>query len=171
MKFKALNVLIILIIFAIINLGCGNSRRIADDKKLDEQVIKNMIDSFKFSFVAEYVSPMGSVKRALSSGYQISVSKDSIISTLPFFGRGYVVPISPADVDFDFTSTKFTHTTTAANRGWNISIKPQDQHYLLHLYFRVFDNGSASLNITSINRSAVSYSGYIMERKSDTKAR
>ena len=82
-----------------------------------------------------------------------------------FFGRGYVAPLSPSDIDFDFTSTKFTVTTMPAKKGWNISIKPKDQRSLSELYFRIFDNGSASLTITSNNRSAISYNGYITERK------
>ncbi|MEJ7674164.1 MAG: DUF4251 domain-containing protein [Chitinophagaceae bacterium] len=97
---------------------------------------------------------------------KLPVSKDTVISYLPFFGRGYIAPISPSDVDFDFTSTKFTNTTTTANRGWNVSIKPKDQTYLRELYFRIFDNASASLNITSLDRSSISFEGYITERKS-----
>ena len=146
-------------------VGCANTRNIKTDQVTDSTTVKNMIESQNFVFIPRYVNAIGVRSRNLSFGFQISVSKDSIISYLPFFGRGYIAPISPADVDFDFTSTKFTNTTTPAKKGWNISIKAKDQRYLQELYFRIFDNANASLTITSNNRSSISYNGYITERK------
>jgi len=146
-------------------MGCSNPRRIKNDETISAATLKSIIESQNFVFIARYVNPMSGGKRDLSSGYDVSVSKDTIISYLPFFGRGYIASMSPADVDFDFTSTKFTYIIKPANRGWSISIKPKDQTYLGELYFRIFDNGSASLNVTSIDRSAISYDGYIAERK------
>ena len=162
---KILSVLIIVALIA-----CTGSRKLQNQIALDAASVKSMVDNKDFIFVAESVSPMSGRRRELSSGYQISISKDSIISHLPFFGRGYTAPISPADVDFDFTATKFTYTTAAASKGWTISIKPVDQNYLQELYFRIFDNGSAYLNITSINRSSIAYNGYITERKVEAKS-
>jgi hypothetical protein len=148
--------------------ACTNNRRLKSDVPIDEVTVKNLIDSQNFVFIARSVSYIGGSRKDLSYGYEVVVSKDTIVSYLPFFGRGYIASISPADVDFDFTSTKFTYTTASANRGWNISIKPKDQTYLRELYFRIFDNASASLNVTSLDRSAISFEGYI-ERKSDKK--
>ena len=162
---KILSVLIIVALIA-----CTGSRKLQNQIALDAASVKSMVDNKDFIFVAESVSPMSGRRRELSSGYQISISKDSIISHLPFFGRGYTAPISPADVDFDFTATKFTYTAAAASKGWTISIKPVDQNYLQELYFRIFDNGSAYLNITSINRSSIAYNGYITERKVEAKS-
>ena len=135
---------------------------------MDSVKVRNMIASQSFVFIPRYVNAVGVRNRDLSFGYQISVSKDTVISYLPFFGRGYIAPISPSDVDFDFTSTKFTSTTTVAKRGWNISIKPKDQRFLTELYFRIFDNANASLTITSNDRSVISYNGYITERRFKT---
>ncbi len=148
--------------------ACTNTRRVKSDVPIDAATVKNLIDSQNFVFIPRSVSHMAGSRRDLSYGYEVAVSKDTIVSYLPFFGRGYIASISPADVDFDFTSTKFTYTTTSANRGWNVSIKPKDQTYLRELYFRIFDNASASLNITSLDRTAISFEGYI-ERKSDKK--
>jgi hypothetical protein len=99
------------------------------------------------------------------SYYDLSIRKDSIVSYLPYFGRAYTAPISPSDVDFFFTSTKFTYNMTPTRRGWTVSIKPTDQNYIQELYLTIFDNGTASLNVTSINRSFVSYDGYMAQRR------
>lgn len=144
--------------------GCSNARRIQVDTPLDSVAIKNMIDSQNFVFKPLYVSPMGGRRRDITPDYELSVAKDTVISYLPYFGRGYVAPISPADVDYDFTSKKFTYTATPARRGWNVSIKIQDQPYLREMYLRIFDNASASLTVSGIDRSSISYDGYITRR-------
>lgn len=165
-KMKIKYILPAVILLAVVLIwGCSNTRKIKSDPPLDSTAVRNLLDSQSFVFIAVYVNPMGGRRRDLNSGYELSISKDSLISYLPFFGRGYSSPISPSDVDFDYKSTNFTYTVMAARRGWNITIKPKDQNYLQELYFRVFDNGSTSLNVTSINRSSISYDGYITRRK------
>jgi len=160
---------IILMISA--TMGCAGIRHIKSDEPLDAVSVKNMIDSQKFTFIPRYVNPVGGAKRNLSTGYEIVISKDTIVSYLPFFGHGYTAPVSPADVDFDFTSIKFSYTISQAKNGWNISIKPKDQRYLQELFFRIFSNASASLVITSINRSTVSYDGFIGRNRMQVQKR
>ncbi|MEO5782732.1 MAG: DUF4251 domain-containing protein [Ginsengibacter sp.] len=157
--------LIIAFIIIVSAFGCSNTRNAKAGQVKDSISVRNMVESQGFVFIPRYVNAVGVRNRDLSFGYEISVSKDTIKSYLPFFGRGYIAPISPTDVDFDFTSTKFTNTTKPASRGWSVSIKPKDQRYLQELYFRIFDNASASLTVTSNDRSSISYSGYITERK------
>ena len=157
---------VFIFITGMIILGCSNTRKIKIDTPLDSTAVRNLIVSQSFVFIPQFVNPMNGRKRDLTPGFEISISKDTIISYLPYFGRGYIAPVSPSDVDYDFTSTKFTYTVTPARKGWNISIKPRDQTYLSELYFRIFTDASASLNITSMDRSSISYDGYITERKS-----
>ena len=149
---------------AFIFSGCSGSRQTQADLTLNAATVKSMVENKNFVFVALSVTPMTGRRRELTSSYQISILKDTIISYLPFFGRGYIAPVSPTDIDFDFTSAKFSYAATPAKKGWNILIKPSDQKYLQQLYFRVFENGTASLNVTSVDRSFISYSGYIKER-------
>ena len=165
MKTKNIFLTSFILICATAIVSCSNTNRVKSENAMDSTTVRNMVDSLSFVFIPRYVNAIGVRNRDLSFGYDISVSKDTVKSYLPFFGRGYIAPMSPTDVDFDFTSTKFTNTTTSAKSGWNISIKPKDQRYLTELYFRIFDNASASLTITSNDRSSISYNGYITERK------
>lgn len=149
--------------------GCANTKKINSDQVTDAASIKNMIEAKNFMFVAQYVNPLAARRRDVSGAYDVTVNKDTVVSYLPYFGRSYTALVSPSDADFDFTSTKFSYTITTARKGWNVSIKPRDQTYLQELYFTIFDNGAASLNVTSINRSSLSYDGYITERKTANK--
>jgi len=153
----------LLILGVIIISGCYNTRKIKTEEPLTAAEIKNLIDAKTFVFIPRYVIPMTGRRRDLTSEFEITIAKDSILSYLPFFGRGYIAPMSPSELDYTFTSKNFSYDVTEGRNGRNISIKPADQRYLQELYFRIYDNATASLNITSINRSIISYDGYIIK--------
>jgi hypothetical protein len=112
------------------------------------------------------VSPMRGATRQLTSYYDITVSRDSLVSYLPYFGRAHVEPRDPTNIGFNFTSTKFEYTKTTTKKGGSdILIKPKDYTEVQNLSFRIFDNGSASLQVNSLNRDPISFQGYITERK------
>ena len=155
-----------ILIAAMTTAGIAN----AQDSKKEKQAAKiaatkNLIDSQNFVFVADYVSPLGRGRRPLTSRYEVIVSKDTVISYLPYFGRAYSVPYNSTNIGFDFTSTNFEYNITTRKKGWDILIEPKAQNDNQQLSFQIFNSGSASLNITSINRSPISYQGYITERK------
>ena len=135
------------------------------DKEAKSVSIKNMIDTKNFVFVPQTVLPLRGNTRTLTSYYDIRISGDSIISYLPYFGQAYSAPLDPANSGLDFTSTKFTYTVTPAKKGWDVIIKLQDKMDVSELSFRIFDNGSASLNVTNINRDAISFEGNIKKSK------
>src|SRR6266487_6699890 len=62
-----------------------------------EATIKNIVDAKNFVFVAQTVSPMSGRTRQLTSYYDLEVLKDTIVSTLPYFGRAYTAPINPSE--------------------------------------------------------------------------
>lgn len=165
---KTIRIITIKVLFILItSTGIANAQDSKNEKQAAKiAATKNLIDSQNFVFVADYVSPIGRGRRNLTSRYEVIVSKDTVISYLPYFGRAHSVPYDATNIGFDFTSTNFDYKiVTREKGGWDISIKPKDQNDNQQLSFRIFNNGSASLNITSVNRSPISYQGYIRERK------
>jgi hypothetical protein len=158
--------LLLIIVASFLQISYGqNEKKEKQDAK--RETIENLIDSQDFDFVAQIVLPQRGVTRQLTSIYDITISKDSVVSDLPYFGRAYSVPYNPSEVGLKFTSTKFEYTKTAGKKGgWNILIKPKDYTDVQQLSFRIFENGSASLNIISLNRDAISFHGFIKERSS-----
>ena len=131
-----------------------------------EVAIKNLVDSQQYVFYAQNVTPMSGRQRFLTTDYTVSVSKDSIISDLPFFGRAYSAPINPSDGGIKFTSTDFDYKLVPRKKGgWDISIKPKDTPNGQQFNLTVFENGTASLQATSTSRQPISFNGYIKERK------
>jgi len=116
-------------------------------------------------FVPNTMIPLRGGSKTLTSFYQLAVSKDSLVSYLPFIGRAYNAPL-PGENEFDFTSTSFDYKIKDHKKnGWDITIKPKDHASVQQFILRVFDNGSASLNVTSLNRDPVSYSGHISDHR------
>lgn len=168
---KTTKIIIKKLLFILIVIATATNTSNAQNSKKDKQdtkkiIIKNLIDSQNFIFVPQTVSPLRGGIRELTSYYDLEVSKDSIISYLPYFGRAYTAPLNPSEVGVNFTSTNFEYKVAPGKKGsWNISIKPKNDVNVQELLLHIFDNSSASLNVTSHNRDPISYQGYIMEKK------
>jgi Domain of unknown function (DUF4251) len=100
--------------------------------------------------------------RNLTSPYDVTISKDTMVSYLPYFGRAYTAPMGTTESGLNFTSTNYSYTVTPGKKNaWMVSIKPHDYTDVQQYLFTIFDNGSATLNVTSVSRDAISFMGYI----------
>jgi hypothetical protein len=127
-----------------------------------QQEIENSIKSRHFIFVAQTLSPMSGSMRNLTSVYDLKVSGDTLISSLPYIGRAYSAPINPSEAGFNFTTTHFNLDQKPRKKGgWDIIISPKDAGDVRQMVLTAFPNGSATLRVTSNNRQPISYNGYI----------
>ena len=109
---------------------------------------------------------MGGRFRQLTTEYTVKVSKDTVISDLPYFGRSYSADIGNSEGGIHFTSTNFEYQITERKKGgWDITIKFKDVKDAQQFSFSVFDSGSASLQVTSTNKQPISFNGYVSEKK------
>jgi hypothetical protein len=142
---------------------CSSSKKAV---KLTSDEINSMVNSSQFVFVADRVTPLRGRSRFLTSYYDVVVKKDSLTTFLPFFGRAFQAPMDPSKGGIQFTSTNFTYNvTTKNNNEWNVLIKPNDYQDVQQLYFNIFDNGTASLNVVNSQRDGISFSGHIKKIK------
>lgn len=136
------------------------------DKKAEKAAaVKAMIDAQRYVFKAQTANPMRGRTMQLTSDYTVRVSKDTVIADLPYFGRAYSAPIDPSKGGIQFNSTKFDYKLETIKKGWQITIKPTDGGDVQQFFFTIFNNGSASLQVTSTNRTPISFNGYVVERK------
>lgn len=143
---------------------------IAQDKSSKEQdkaaVIKEMIDQKSYTFNAEFTTPMKGGRRYLDPGYTLKVRPDTVISDLPYFGRAYSAEYGSSDGGLKATSTSFEYEMKDRKKGgWEILIKTKDQKEQLQMVLTIFDNGSASLTVSSTSRQPISYDGNIDLKK------
>ncbi len=137
-----------------------------DVEKETEAKVQSIINSKDFVFIAESASPMGGRTIFLTSVYSVCVSEDTLVTDLPYFGRAYSAPINPLDGGIKLTSTKFDLNVQPKKKGgWNVLITPKDARDVRQLFLSGSEKGYASLQVTSNNRQAISFTGYIKERK------
>lgn len=134
-----------------------------EDKKEKRDKIAQMVENQSYTFEANVAYPVRGTSKNISGYYSLQVSKDTVTSYLPFFGRAYTAPISSDDNGIKFTSTKFEYKVVNAKKGgWEITIQPKDvkNSYMLNLSISI--NGYANLRVSSTNRESISFSGQIV---------
>jgi hypothetical protein len=132
----------------------------------ETKAIEQTVSSQAYIFKAESVSPLSGRNIQLTPGYDLQVSNNTVIAMLPYFGRAYTAPIDPAQGGIRFTSKRFRYSSTANNKGeWDILITPEDVSDVQQLRLSVSSGGRATLNVTSRDRQAITFYGYITQNK------
>jgi hypothetical protein len=130
------------------------------------EVVTHAMETKNYVFTAQSVTPQRGRMRQLTTTYDLVVRPDTIIAALPYFGRAYSAPIGDSDGGIDFTSTDFEYAEKMGKKNRReITIKPKGITDVRELYLEVFDNGRASLRVSSNNRESISYDGYVKEGK------
>jgi hypothetical protein len=162
-KYFRLLIITFCLLISLSPAGIAQKDKKSDAKKI---VFKNMVDSQHFVFEAQTTTPLRGKFRNLTSQYDVTVTKDSLISYLPYFGRAYSVPIDQTKSSLDFMSTNFSYSVTPHKKdGWNVTIRPKDNTQIQQYFFTVFNNGKASLSVISTSKDQISFNGYIKENK------
>ncbi len=156
-KFLSCSFFVLLI--SMLLFSCSSSKKVV---KLNSDDVRNIIDSARFVFVAERVTPLHGAIRYLTSRYDVLVKKDSLSCYLPFFGRAFQAPMDPSKGGIQFTSTRFSYNVTPKNNNqWEVLIKPNDYSDVQQLFLNVFGNGTGTLNVVNTNRDPISFTGHI----------
>lgn len=147
------------IFLCVLLAGLGGSLSL-DAQKTGTEVM-DLVKSQQFVFKAQEVNPLRGGTRQLSPGYDLTVSKNSVVAFLPYFGRAQAAVTNPSDGGIKFTSTNFSYKLDDGKKSWLITIQPNDASGVQRLMLTVFNNGTASLDIMSTGRDNISFSGYI----------
>jgi hypothetical protein len=131
--------------------------------QLKDSALKSSIDAKRFVFYAQSAMPMKGGSRHLSTGYELKVSPDTLISYLPYYGRAYSAGYGGSDAGgYDFTSKKFDYDAKPGKKGgWEISIKPKDVQDVQEFTLSISTDGYATLRANSNTRQPISFRGYI----------
>ncbi len=145
----------------IICLACLESVHAQDQSKTTN--IRSAVNSQHFTFTAQTAMPLARPARQLTSEYAVQVKDDSLISDLPYFGAAYLsAPLNSTESPLHFTSTVFSYDLTEKKKGgWLVTIKPQNSKGVSEMDFTIFDNGNASLVVSSANRDVISFNGVV----------
>ncbi len=159
MKSVGKNMSLLVVLMTAFFWGCTPSKKII---ALEPSDISSMMQNHQFVFVADRMNPLRGAQKVLNDYYFLKVKHDTLNSFLPYYGRAFVAPVDPAKGGLRFTSANFTYEmNNTENKKWEITIIPKDRMEIQKLFFTVFDNGNATLNITSTNRDPISFFGHL----------
>jgi hypothetical protein len=157
---KIITVFCILLSFVIISFSQDAK---ADKKKEKATLITTaVIDSQHYEFRPLTAIPMAGEVRNLTYGFVVTISKDTIESYLPYFGRAYSVDYGSTTSPLEFISANFGYSVQNLKKGgWDIAIEPKDAKEIRKLLFTIYPNGNASLQVLCNNRQPINFQGEI----------
>jgi hypothetical protein len=136
-----------------------------EERKIEKQkLIEAIVNSKRFVFVAQTALPSGMKAIDLSSNHNyIKFQPDLIDSYMPFFGQAYRSVGYGTDSGLIFKGIPEKFSLEKKQKIFQISIvvKGGTDNFVLTL--SIGFEGSASLSISSNNRSTISYQGEISE--------
>ena len=166
--------MLLLLIVSTLVFSCSSQHQISSSNAK----IADMLNNQTYTFVAQSVLPTedsrynvrnlfpsSSNLYQLTSRYDLRITQDSVAAYLPFFGRAYTAPVDPSKGGIQFTSTKFTYKKTMRKGSYEIDISPKDNNDIQTMYLTISPSGYASLRITSLNKTPISYNGIIEANK------
>lgn len=128
----------------------------------NDSLLQKRIQAQQFVFVPQSYSSATVTMPTVAMDYELRVLTDSVIAILPYFGKSYAPQFGRSDDDgIRFTSTEFAYSAVAKKRGkWEITIEPKDAKGV-RIFLTVFNNGDATMDVTSPRRETMSYKGYV----------
>jgi len=145
---------------SLIMAGCSASKGLTKEERIaQETALREAIQKRTFVVEVDKALPVGESMRVLTSSYSLTVNGDEVKSHLPFFGRAYSVPYGGGE-GLIFESTITDYQLSFEKKGKTIidfKTKSKDDQLVYHII--IFVNGSASINVTSVNRQSISFTG------------
>jgi hypothetical protein len=142
-------------------------QQIKEEQKIAKQKeIEELVDSKEFEFQAITAYPMGgrSIDMITNPNF-LRFQKDSIDSAMPYFGRAYTGVAYSGGGGLDFKGPIQDYSIKKGKKEYTIRAKVKGNADSYDILLSVFFEGTASLSISSNNRSSISYRGRIEKLK------
>ena len=163
---KSKKTILVVLLLLVVSFGFGQEKtrkQLIKERKIEKvRQTTILIDSKEFVFVGKKAFPLGygNIDLTTNPNY-IEFKPDFIRSEMPFFGRGY------SGLKFEGKPSEFT--IVKGKKSYEIKATIKGEQDVFTIFMSVFFEGSATLTISSNNRSTISYNGEIfkIEKKGD----
>lgn len=163
MKTKILQLVLWLLIGTTPSMAQSNERKAEKERKRveAEKATVTLIESKNFEFRATRALPTGYKSMDLTTNPNfVRFSEELIKSEMPFFGKAYSVPFG-GDGGLKFEGKPEQYTIEKGKKNYSVvaKVKGSNDFYTIHLTVSL--DGGATMDISSNNRSSISYFGSI----------
>ncbi len=125
--------------------------------------VKSMMDEKSFVFEARNANPMKGRSITLTSQYDVKVTQDSVFSYLPYYGVAYNATYGGTESPMVFNSPAEKYSSESSKKGYTVKITARNGNDRLDFTFHISENGSTTLNVSSMNRQSISYYGELVK--------
>ncbi|MDR2953963.1 MAG: DUF4251 domain-containing protein [Prevotella sp.] len=152
-------IVIILAATSLFSVSCKSVDSVSKQEEIAQ--ITNKIESRNYTFVPQRAIPMEGKAINLDSSFSLKVSKDTINSYLPYYGRAYTAqPLEGGGIKF--VSTDFKYNLAEDSKGMrNIVIEANTTNNKYKMYLSIGNTGSATLTVQDNNRQSITFYGDI----------
>lgn len=163
---------ILLVLSCLLSFSVFAQKKTAKELKAERELqqqkqIEALIDSKKFVFDAQKLTPRGGRIIILDyNTYFLNFTPEKVTCDLPFFGRGYNVAYG-GEGGMKFEGTPENIIVEKKKKSYNLRAIVKGKKDVYNLIFSIFFNGSTTLSINSNNLSAITYYGEISALKVD----
>jgi hypothetical protein len=142
-----------------------SKKQLKEEHKIEKQKqIAALVDSKEFVFVGRTALPQGFRTMDLTTNPNyVQFQPDMIKSEMPFFGRAFSGVGYGGDGGLKFEGTPKEFTIEKGKKSYQIKAVVRGEKDTYRLLLSVFFEGSATLSISSNNRSTISYNGDIFK--------
>lgn len=136
-----------------------------EEKKVEQQAqMEKLVTSKTFVFVGVTAYPLGQVPVDLGSNTNsVTFTPELIQSDMPFYGTGYSGMAMGRDTGMRFSGKPEDFTVVKGEKGYEINMGVRGETDMYTISVVVGFEGSATLTISSIDRSTISYQGEIVQ--------
>ena len=158
MRHRIISVVMALLALIVLASCATTEERAARAAELAKKVTAALSDRH-YVIAIDRMNPMRGSSKSVSYGYSVEVRNDSLISHLPYFGRAYNVPYGGGKgLSFAAPISSYQEFQKKSDRrSIEIGLTNDEDTYVYMI--DVFDNGSATVNVTARQRESISYSG------------
>ena len=143
-------------------LSIDGSAQQTDQEKRD--VIKTLVGSKDFHFIAQSATTMKGNTIELTSDYGIKIMTDSISADLPFFGTAYEANFGGSDGGIKLNTTQFSYKSDSTKKGaWNIDITPTGNTSVRRISMNITPAGYCTVRVSTTNQQPISYYGRLSD--------
>ena len=136
-------------------------------KEQKAKEIKEMIDEQRFTIDVDRALPMGGRTVNLTTPYSFEMRGDSAISYLPYFGRAYSLPYGGGDgLRFEESITDYQCSFNKKGTA-QIQFRTRSDDDTFAFSVQVFSNGSATINVTPVNKQNITFYGELAPKKKE----
>jgi len=140
-----------------------------EKKEQKEKEIKELLDRGHFTIDVDRALPMGGKALNLTSPYSLEIEGDSVMSYLPYFGRAYNIPYGGGE-GLRFQGMISEYNLTYDKKGTakiQFRTRTDEDNYTFNV--QVYKNGSSTIQVTPVNRQAITFHGELAPEKSKEK--